>query len=267
MPDLLQHLFAGVCGQNLAHTWTPGGVPLPCCQRCTGLYVGAFAGAALHLWFKPRLTSRFLWIHGVFLLQMIPFGFHWLPQGPFVRTITGTLFGFGLVSFFWLLPTARRPVGDGVHPEVLGAPASAPARSSPGLGPVHAGPEAGAPHGGTASTAVIWCAGKKHSPAGDRDHRRVRLNNRSAAPKKPALKSLGRQRLVSPPTVRASSSRQLPLISVLAGEELAGFRVADDYFLRSIPLDLPTDEHGDQPQVAGNGGVVGDFDRGDGALA
>ena len=167
MPDLLQHLFAGVCGQNLAHTWTPGGVPLPCCQRCTGLYVGALAGAALHLWFKPRLTSRFLWIHGVFLLQMIPFGFHWLPQGPFVRTITGTLFGFGLVSFFWLLPTARRPVGDGVHPEVLGAPASGPARSCSGLGPVHSRPEAGAPQGGTASSPAIWgCAvGEKPTTA------------------------------------------------------------------------------------------------------
>jgi len=108
VPDLLQHLFAGVCGQHLAHTWTPGGVPLPCCQRCTGLYVGALAGAALHLWIKPRLTGRFLWIHGAFLLQMIPFGFHWLPQGPFLRTSTGILFGCGLVTFLWLLPTAHR---------------------------------------------------------------------------------------------------------------------------------------------------------------
>jgi uncharacterized membrane protein len=112
VPDLLQHLFAEVCGQHFAHTWTPGGVPLPCCQRCTGLYVGALAGAALHLWFKPWLTGRFLWIHGAFLLQMIPFGFHWLPQGPLLRTTTGVLFGCGLVSFFWLLPTARRPLGE-----------------------------------------------------------------------------------------------------------------------------------------------------------
>ena len=112
MLELLHHLFAEVCGQNPAHTWAPGGLPLPCCQRCTGLYVGALAGTALHLWLKPRLTSGFLWIHGAFLLQMIPFGFHWLPQGPLLRTITGVLFGLGLVSFFLLLPTARRPVGE-----------------------------------------------------------------------------------------------------------------------------------------------------------
>jgi len=108
---LLHQLFAGVCGQNLAHTWSPGGLPLPCCQRCTGLYVGALVAAVLHLWLKPRLTGRFLWIHGLFLLQMIPFGFHWLPQGPLLRTVTGALFGFGLATFFWLLPTARRLVG------------------------------------------------------------------------------------------------------------------------------------------------------------
>jgi uncharacterized membrane protein len=109
--ELLHHLFAGVCGQNPAHTWAPGGLPLPCCQRCTGLYVGALAAAALHLWLKPRLTGRFLWIHGLFLLQMVPFGFHWLPQGPMLRTVTGALFGFGLVSFFWLLPASRGPTG------------------------------------------------------------------------------------------------------------------------------------------------------------
>jgi uncharacterized membrane protein len=107
VPDLLQHIFAVVCGQNLAHTWTPGGLALPCCQRCTGLYTGAFAAAVLQLWLKPSQTSRFLWIHGVFLLVMIPFGFHWLPQGPLIRTLTGSLFGFGLTSFLWLMPAAR----------------------------------------------------------------------------------------------------------------------------------------------------------------
>ena len=102
MLEWLQEGFALVCGQNPAHTWAPGEVLLPFCQRCTGLYAGAVLAALLHLWLRPRLTGRFLAIHGAFLLFMAPFGFHWVEHGPGLRTITGTLFGFGVVTFLWL---------------------------------------------------------------------------------------------------------------------------------------------------------------------
>ena len=102
MLELLFHLFAGVCGQNPGHTWAPGGVLLPCCQRCTGLYAGAGVAMLLHLWVKPRLTGRFLEIHGAFLLVMAPFGLHWVAQGPGLRTALGALFGFGIVTYLWL---------------------------------------------------------------------------------------------------------------------------------------------------------------------
>jgi uncharacterized membrane protein len=106
MLEVLHHLFAAVCGQNPEHTWAPGGVPLPFCQRCTGLYVGAGAAWLLHRWLKPRPTARFLEVHGAFLLLMAPCGFHWVPQGPVLRTLSGALFGFAVVAFLWL------PVGD-----------------------------------------------------------------------------------------------------------------------------------------------------------
>src|ERR1017187_5433555 len=99
---LLAHWFAAVCGQYPGHTWAPGGILLPCCQRCTGLYVGAGAAALLHLWLRPKLSGRFLEIHGAFLVVMVPFGFHWVAQGPVLRTLTGVLFGFGIVTFLWL---------------------------------------------------------------------------------------------------------------------------------------------------------------------
>ncbi len=102
MFDALDFVFSFICGQNPGHSWSPGGVLLPCCQRCTGLYVGAAIAAALHLWLKPRLSARFLQLHGGFLLLMVPFGFHWLPQGALVRTVTGVLFGCGLVTFLSL---------------------------------------------------------------------------------------------------------------------------------------------------------------------
>ena len=103
MNDWFAHAFALVCGQNPAHLWAPGGLALPCCQRCTGLYVGALVAFLLHWLCQSRPAAGGKWAHGMFLLQMVPFGFHWLPQGPVLRTETGVLFGFGLVAFLWPL--------------------------------------------------------------------------------------------------------------------------------------------------------------------
>ncbi len=102
MFDSIDQWFAAVCGQDPSHTWATGGVLLPLCQRCTGLYVGAAIAASLHVFLRPELTGRLLKTQGAFLLVMVPFGFHWIPQGAFLRTITGVLFGFGVVTFLWL---------------------------------------------------------------------------------------------------------------------------------------------------------------------
>ncbi len=109
MADLLDHVFALFCGQNSAHTWAPGGAPMPCCQRCTGLYFGACLALALHLICRPRLTGRFLAAHGFFLLLAAPFGFHWLPHGAVLRTVTGTITGFAIATFLWLVPAIHQP--------------------------------------------------------------------------------------------------------------------------------------------------------------
>jgi len=80
----------------------PGGWVLPCCQRCVGLYAGAAFAVALQILVRPRPTGRFLKCHGLFLAQMVPFGFHWVSQGAVLRTVTGYLFGYGLIAFLWL---------------------------------------------------------------------------------------------------------------------------------------------------------------------
>jgi len=48
-----------------------------------------------------------LWIHGLLLLVMVPFGYHLVPQNGVLRTLTGQLFAVGLVCYLSLLPTAR----------------------------------------------------------------------------------------------------------------------------------------------------------------
>jgi uncharacterized membrane protein len=100
--NLLRELFAHVCGQQ--HCWVLGGQALPFCQRCTGLYVGGFCALILILAFRLRPNAFLYWVHGIFLLVMIPFGFHFVSQGAFVRTSTGVLFGFGLVYYLALNP-------------------------------------------------------------------------------------------------------------------------------------------------------------------
>ncbi|HLP78415.1 MAG TPA: DUF2085 domain-containing protein, partial [Candidatus Paceibacterota bacterium] len=106
MLDRLTDAFALVCGQNTGHTWLCAGQELPCCQRCTGLYLGALAAFVLLKFLRLTMTNRFLWIHGATLMLMVPFGFHWVPQNAFLRAASGVLFGFGLVAFLQL-PLAK----------------------------------------------------------------------------------------------------------------------------------------------------------------
>lgn len=86
--------------------------------RCLGLYVGAGIAAWLHWRLRPKLSSRFLEAHGLFLLLMAACALHWLPQNPVLRTISGVLFGFGVVTFLWLplrawVPGAMTPIRFG----------------------------------------------------------------------------------------------------------------------------------------------------------
>ena len=97
-------LFALVCGQLPEHTWAPGGVPLLACQRCTGLYAGAAVALALHALLRLRASDGFVALHAAFLVVMVPLGYHWLPQDGLVRTLSGVLFGAGVVDFLWVNP-------------------------------------------------------------------------------------------------------------------------------------------------------------------
>ncbi len=103
--NLLQELFSYVCGQQ--HCWVLGGVRLPVCERCTGLYIGAFCGLILVFLFRPRPRAALYWIHGVWMLLMLPFGFHLVQHGGLTRTLTGALFGFGLVYYLVLNPLTQ----------------------------------------------------------------------------------------------------------------------------------------------------------------
>jgi len=105
----MHELFSYVCGQ--VNVWAVGGETLPFCQRCTGLYVGGFYALILMAVFRPAPSLRLLCIHVLLLLQMVPFGYHFVPQGAILRTLTGQLFAIGLVYCLCLNPLARLNVG------------------------------------------------------------------------------------------------------------------------------------------------------------
>jgi hypothetical protein len=103
--DFLRHLFSHFCGQ--VNCWHAAGVTSVTCQRCTGLYVGSLIAAGFFVVFRPRPTSRSLWLHGLAMLVIIPFGYHLIPHGTFVRAITGQLFGYGMTYYLLLVPADR----------------------------------------------------------------------------------------------------------------------------------------------------------------
>jgi uncharacterized membrane protein len=104
MNSLPTWAFSWICGQDVAHTWAPGGDLLPMCQRCTGFYVGAAIALILMVWSRPQVDSHYRWLHIILVLAMAPFGFHLISHGAVVRTISGQWFGFGVVGLLWLLP-------------------------------------------------------------------------------------------------------------------------------------------------------------------
>jgi uncharacterized membrane protein len=111
----LRAAFAHVCGQVAAHTWAPGGEALPVCQRCLGLYGGALAALLLIFLVRPNPDYLLRWLFSLCLLQMIPFGLHWVEQGPLTRTLTGYLFGAGLSGLLWYAARGEAEESGGPH--------------------------------------------------------------------------------------------------------------------------------------------------------
>lgn len=77
---------------------------MPVCERCLGLYLGALWSLVLVLVLRPLPTRAMLWLHGLAMLSMVPFGYHLVPHGPVVRTVTGFVFGLGMMYYLLLVP-------------------------------------------------------------------------------------------------------------------------------------------------------------------
>jgi uncharacterized membrane protein len=113
------HWFgSAVCGQLAADTYAIGGVPLPLCARCTGMYVGGLITISFHTWRHPRAVGLprswvlvalplffFAWAgDGVnSVLSSMPGLPHLYTPDNILRLITGSLMGITLGSFIYVM--------------------------------------------------------------------------------------------------------------------------------------------------------------------
>jgi uncharacterized membrane protein len=94
-------IFSRICHQEAIRCWAPCGNVLAFCQRCTGVYVGSSLMLLLIPLMKFRPNKKILWLHGLFMIQMIVFGFHLIPHSATIRTISGQLFITGVIYFLY----------------------------------------------------------------------------------------------------------------------------------------------------------------------
>lgn len=115
----LAHWFgSAVCDQLVAHSYTFGGIVLPLCARCTGMYLGALVTLGFHAWRHPRAVGlprpwMLLALLLFFLawagdgvnsfLTVIPTAPHLYLPANILRLITGTLMGITVGSLTFVM--------------------------------------------------------------------------------------------------------------------------------------------------------------------
>lgn len=120
-----------VCHQQSVRSFRLGGVPLPVCARCTGLYAGAVAGAAAALgWLitgrlrRRRCRTTLIRVRAVLVASAVPTVLLWLVEHALGAAVPGWLRAGGALplgaSVAWLAGVAS---GGAVLTDTDGAPA------------------------------------------------------------------------------------------------------------------------------------------------
>ncbi len=115
----LAHWFgSAVCHQLPEDSYYIGGVELPLCARCSGMYLGALFTLIFHAWHHPRaIALRRPWVLVALalfflawagdglnsFLSAVPVLPHLYPPQNILRLITGTLMGITLGSLIFVM--------------------------------------------------------------------------------------------------------------------------------------------------------------------
>lgn len=81
-----------MCHQRAERSFSPGGVQMPVCARCTALYIAGAVGTLLAWAGRPRDTRRFRALLAIALLPMaLSVGLEWMGvvlQGNVLRAMS-----------------------------------------------------------------------------------------------------------------------------------------------------------------------------------
>lgn len=105
-------LFRVMCHGIARRCFELWGVPMPICARCTGIYIGMFAGLVLFA-VLPRIEERVArWALGI---AIIPMAIDGLTQLAMLRESTNSLrletgLAAGTALVFWALSAVESPV-------------------------------------------------------------------------------------------------------------------------------------------------------------
>ncbi len=112
---LLDLLFLPLCHRIPERTLLLGGIAMPLCSRCAGLFTGVALGA-LALW--PRLSlPRWRWLiaatFALMIAEIAAQDLHWHPIWHPTRLLSGALFGYalGAATISALYRNAREDAG------------------------------------------------------------------------------------------------------------------------------------------------------------
>ena len=115
--NLARLAFSLLCHQDPARSWAPAGVPAALCQRCAGVYMGAFFALFLFPLARFKPGTKILCLHGAFLLQGAVLALAPLAQPGWIRTLSGQIFAQGALYFLWLhILFQRRLLKEGAAP-------------------------------------------------------------------------------------------------------------------------------------------------------
>jgi len=106
--EIARVVFSFLCHQDVGSSRPDAGIPAALCQRCTGMYAGAFLALFLFPLARFKPDNKILLVHGLFLFQGVLLGVFPIPQPGWIKALSGQLFIIGVFYILWVNIQSKR---------------------------------------------------------------------------------------------------------------------------------------------------------------
>ena len=115
--EIARVVFSFLCHQDVGSSRPDAGIPAALCQRCMGMYAGAFLALFLFPLARFKPDNKILLVHGLFLFQGVLLGVFSFPQAGWIKILSGQLFVLGVFYILWMnIQIKRRLFKDQASP-------------------------------------------------------------------------------------------------------------------------------------------------------